>query len=205
MKRSTLRRQARFPQRRVALTFDDGPNPVYTPQILAVLERVSGKATFFMIGEQMERYPDVVRQVAEAGHEIGNHTFSHPRLTGISRAECRSEIRRAELLIRKLTGRAPTALRPPYLDIDDTVARIAASAGYTIVGASNLEARDWEQPGVRHIYERSLECVANGSVLLFHDGYGDRSQTVEAVGLLADKLSGQGYKLVTASELLADE
>ncbi|OXS57244.1 polysaccharide deacetylase [Cohnella sp. CIP 111063] len=203
LERSPFVRQVRSPRKEIALTFDDGPDPVYTREVLSLLRQASGRATFFMIGQQMESYPDVVAEVAAEGHEIGNHTYSHPYLTRIGAAECREEIRKTQRLIRKLTGKGARLLRPPYLDVGEEVVRIAQEEGCTLAGAMNLEARDWEQPGASHIYERSLECAVPGSILLFHDGYGDRRQTVAAVAMLIEKLTGSGYKLVTASELIA--
>jgi len=187
----------------VALTFDDGPNPVYTPLILSMLAEVDGKATFFMIGEQMEAYPDVVRMTADQGHEIGNHTYSHPYLTRLSAEECRAELRKNDELIRKLTGKRPGTFRPPFFDVNEQVASLASEEGYAIVGATNGDAEDWRMPGVERIYEKSLAAAADGSVLLFHDGYGDRSQTIEAVGRLIGTLSEEGFRFVTVGELIS--
>ncbi len=203
MERSAIVRQVRSPRKEIALTFDDGPDPRFTREILSLLRQASGRATFFMIGQQMENYPDVVAEVAAEGHEIGNHTFSHPYLTRIGHAECREELRRTERLIGEMTGKKSRLMRPPYLDADEAVVRIAQQEGYGLAGAMNLDARDWALPGASHIYDRSLECAAPGSILLFHDGLGDRSQTVAAVGRLIEKLIGSGYSLVTASELIA--
>jgi len=191
-------------RREIALTFDDGPNPVYTPEMMSILEEVSGKATFFMIGEQMEASPSIAEAVAARGHEIGNHTYSHPYLTRLNRDECEMELKRTDVLITKLTGRRPLVFRPPFFDYNHEVAKLAARAGYGMIGALNTAAKDWEQPGVEHIVEKSLECAENGSIMLFHDGFGDRSQTVEAVRRLTRKLSADGFRFVTVSELLRD-
>jgi len=186
----------------VAITFDDGPNPAYTPQVLEIFSEAVGKATFFMIGEQMKKYPEVVKQVAALGHEIGNHTFTHPKLSLLSTAECLEEIEQNEKLIEELAGRKPIVFRPPYLDYNQDTVSLLELKGYPMIGALNLEAHDWEQPGVMHILEKSREGIKNGSILIFHDGYGDRSQTIEAVRKLVSELTLQGYQLVTVSELL---
>ena len=189
-------------QKAVAITFDDGPNPIYTPQVLEIFANVEGKATFFMIGEQMEKNPEVVKEVAEQGHEIGNHTFSHPKLSELTPADCLAEMERNEQIIRELTGQSPVVFRPPYLDYNHDTISIVESKGYSMIGALNLEAQDWEQPGVEHILSASRKSVRNGSILIFHDGYGDRSQTIQAVKKLVSELKSQGYQLLTVSELL---
>jgi peptidoglycan-N-acetylglucosamine deacetylase len=189
-------------QRVVAITFDDGPNPVYTPQVLEIFSEAKGKATFFMIGEQMKSHPEVVKQVRDQGHEIGNHTFTHPKLSQLSIEDCLKEVEDTEILIEKMAGRKPVVFRPPYLDYNQDTVSLLQKKKYPMIGALNLEAQDWEQPGVEHILEKSREAVKNGSILIFHDGYGDRSQTIEAVRMLVSELTSQGYQLVTVSELL---
>jgi peptidoglycan/xylan/chitin deacetylase (PgdA/CDA1 family) len=189
-------------QRVVAITFDDGPNPVYTPQVLEIFSEAKGKATFFMIGEQMRNHPEVVKQVADQGHEIGNHTFTHPELSQLSIEDCLGEIEETEKLIEGMTGRKPVVFRPPYLDYNQDTVSLLQKKGYPMIGALNLEAHDWEQPGVEHILGKSREVIKNGSILIFHDGYGDRSQTIEAVRMLVSELTSQDYQLVTVSELL---
>lgn len=189
-------------QKAVAITFDDGPNPTYTPQVLEIFSKAEGKATFFMIGEQMKNHPEVVKLVAALGHQIGNHTFTHPKLSQLSTVECLEEIERAERLIEELAGRKPVVFRPPYLDYNQDTVSLLQQKGYPMIGALNLEAQDWEQPGVEHILEKSRDAVKNGSILIFHDGYRERSQTIEAVRMLVSELTSQGYQLVTVSELL---
>lgn len=187
----------------VAFTFDDGPNPLYTPQILEIFRAAGGHATFFMIGSQIEQSPETVRLVREQGHEIGNHTYTHPNLTELSEDEREQELLRTHRLIETLIGDAPQTCRPPYLASDERVEELADRFGYPLIGAVNGAARDWEQPGVEHILEASRAQAKPGAIFLFHDGFGDRSQTVEAVRLLAGELKEQGFELVTVSELLA--
>jgi peptidoglycan-N-acetylglucosamine deacetylase len=189
-------------QRVVAITFDDGPNPVYTPQVLEIFSEAKGKATFFMIGEQMRNHPEVVKQVAAGGHQVGNHTYTHPKLSQLNTAECLEELEQTEKVIEELTGRKPVIFRPPYLDYNQDTVSLLQKKRYPMIGALNLEAQDWEQPGVEHILEKSRNAVKNGSILIFHDGFGDRSQTIEAVRMLVSELTSQGYQLVTVSELL---
>lgn len=188
----------------VAFTFDDGPNPLYTPQVLEIFREVQGKATFFMIGTQIEKDMETAKAVHAQGHEIGNHSYSHPRLPELSPEECRREMQLTEDLIRQVTGAKPKVYRPPYIDTTEEVAAITAGEfGYPAIGAVNGAALDWEMPGVAHIVEKTREQVRPGSILLFHDGFNDRSQTVEAVRILAAELTAAGYRLVTVSELFA--
>lgn len=187
----------------IAFTFDDGPDPIYTTQLLEIFHSVRGKATFFMIGEEILKYPQIVRKVAKQGHEIGNHTFTHPKLSRLSTAKCLEEIELTEKCIEKIIGQKPVVFRPPYLDYNEDTRSIIIQKEYPpMIGALNLEARDWEQPGVDHILKTSREYAKNGSILIFHDGYGDRSQTIEAVRKLVNELTLQDYQFVTVSELL---
>jgi Predicted xylanase/chitin deacetylase len=186
----------------VAFTFDDGPNPVYTPELLEIFAEAGGKATFYMIGEQIAAYPEVARLVHEQGHEIGNHSYTHPNMTELSDEEFESELARTEELIKQVTGSRARTMRLPYLAGDERVHALLERAGYPSIGALNMEAKDWDMPGVDHILACSRREVRNGSILIFHDGYGDRSQSVEAVRVLTKELAADGYRLVTVSELL---
>jgi len=187
----------------VAFTFDDGPNPTYTPQLLDIFREAGGKATFYMIGEQIEKEPEVAALVHAQGHEIGNHTYTHPYLTRLSSEEVVNELRQTEALIRGIIGRKPTTLRTPYFDVNEEVLSIIEGEGYLLAaGAANGSAEDWSMPGVEHIVRETRESIRDGAILIFHDGFGDRSQSVEAVRILAKELTENGYRLVTVDELL---
>ncbi|WP_201008310.1 polysaccharide deacetylase family protein [Paenibacillus glycanilyticus] len=186
----------------VAFTFDDGPNPVYTPELLEIFAEAGGKATFYMIGEQIAAHPEVARLVHEQGHEIGNHSYTHPNMTELSDEEFESELSRTEELIKQVTGTRAATMRLPYLAGDERVQAILEREGYPSIGALNMDAKDWDMPGVDHILEATRREVRNGSILIFHDGFGDRSQSVEAVRVLTKELTASGYRLVTVSELL---
>lgn len=155
-----------------------------------------------MIGKQIEQNPDIAAAVHAAGHEIGNHTETHPYLTKLQPDEAREELALAEERIRRITGQAVRVFRPPFFVIDDTILAIMRERGYPCIGAVNPETRDWETPGVEYILSHTRDEITSGSVLLFHDGYGDRSQTVEAVRILVAELAEEGYRFVTVSELL---
>ncbi|RAW09756.1 polysaccharide deacetylase family protein [Paenibacillus taichungensis] len=186
----------------VAFTFDDGPHPVYTHQLLEIFRSAGGRATFFMIGKEMEAYPEIAAEVHLEGHEIANHTYTHPDLTKLTLEEAGEELQHAENLVQEITGQPARCFRPPYFGVNDDILSLAAERGYQTIGAVNGDARDWNNPGVEHILEHTRSAVKPGSVLIFHDGYGDRSETVEAVRVLVDELAAEGYRLVTVSELL---
>jgi peptidoglycan/xylan/chitin deacetylase (PgdA/CDA1 family) len=192
-------------QKAIAITFDDGPHPIYTTQLLAMFAQAEAKATFFMVGEEMEKFPRIAESVHEAGHELGNHTFSHPYLTKLEGGQIEDELAMTDRLIENVTGKRPVTFRPPYLDYNAAVHAYCETAGYRAVGAMNLAAQDWATPGVAHILDKTREQIASGSILLFHDGYGDRSQTVEAIRVLLPEIAGQGFRFVTVSELLTLE
>lgn len=188
-------------EKAVAFTFDDGPHPLYTEELLDIFHKVNGKATFFMVGEELNKYEDIAARVHKAGHEIGNHTYSHPDLTKLTLDEARSELQRADDTIRKVTGQPVSNFRPPYFGVNDDILRLAEEFGYHSIGAVNGGAKDWEQPGVDFILEHTRPTVDNGSIFLFHDGYGERAQTIEAVRILVEELSAEGYRFLTLSEL----
>jgi peptidoglycan-N-acetylglucosamine deacetylase len=189
--------------RAVAFTFDDGPNPHYTPQLMDIFREVGGKATFFMIGEQIDAYPEVAAAVHAEGHELANHTYTHPHLPELALDEAREELVKMDARIRAITGKPVQTFRAPYLNVNDDILSLAGELGYRCINAVNLETHDWEQPGVEHILDKTREFVKGGSILLFHDGYGDRSQSIEAVRTLVTELAAEGYQFVTVSELIA--
>lgn len=187
----------------IAFTFDDGPHPVYTPQLLELFREVSGKATFFMVGREIEHNRSIAEAVHSEGHEIGNHTYSHPALPSITIQEAAEELRKTDEIITSITQQKVQSFRPPFLHANDAILELAAEAGYDTISALNLEANDWDEPGVEYIVDKSIGYLTSGSILIFHDGFGDRSQTVEAVRILIQELTAEGYRLVTIRELLA--
>ncbi|WP_435923445.1 polysaccharide deacetylase family protein [Paenibacillus sp. DYY-L-2] len=192
-------------EKAVAFTFDDGPHPVFTEQILEIFHKANGKATFCMIGQEIDKFADIAAKVHDAGHELANHTYSHPDLTALTLEEARTEMRLGDERIRRVTGKPVSSFRPPYFAANDDILSLAAELGYRSIGCVNGEAKDWEQPqpGVDYILEHTRATVGNGSIFLFHDGYGDRAQTVEAVRVLVEELTADGYRLLTVSELFA--
>ncbi|MER6304435.1 polysaccharide deacetylase family protein, partial [Kitasatospora sp. NPDC001539] len=176
----------------VYLTFDDGPSPVYTPRILSILNRYGARATFFELGENVAAHPSVTRQVARQGHSVQNHSWSHPDLRRLSAATFNSQVGNTDRAIRAQTGRTPTCLRPPYGAVNGTVRSRAAGLGKQVVLWS-VDPADWSRPGSGAIQSRVLGPVRPGSVILLHDGGGDRSQTAAALPAILSGLKARGY------------
>lgn len=184
---------------RVALTFDDGPSP-YTPALLVELKRYRVRATFFVVGQNVPLYRGVVRAEALAGNQIGNHTDSHANLQWLDGDSAARQLDLTQRAVMDTTGHAPRWFRPPYGAVDTRVAAVAAANGLRTVTWS-VDPRDWTMPGVDAIVARVLDAVRSGSVILLHDGGGDRSETVAAVAQLVPLLRARGYRFVTVDRL----
>ena len=197
----------------LALTFDDGPDPDWTPKILDILKAKGVHASFFIIGDSAEAYPDLVRRLLEEGHDVGNHTFTHPNLGEMPDEIVTLEINATQRLFEALTGRSMRLFRAPYLgDAEPTTAdeivpiQIAQSMGYFSVGL-HVDPNDWQRPPADVIVQRTIEQVTDpnpdirGHIILLHDSGGDRSETVAALPKLIDALRAKGYSFVTVSEL----
>jgi cellulose synthase/poly-beta-1,6-N-acetylglucosamine synthase-like glycosyltransferase/peptidoglycan/xylan/chitin deacetylase (PgdA/CDA1 family)/spore germination protein YaaH len=196
-----------------SLTFDDGPDPVWTPLILDALRREGVRATFFIIGENGAIRPDLVRRIVAEGHELGNHTYTHPNLGETSARVTELELNATQRLIESLTGRSTVLFRPPYFgDAEPTTPdelrpmEVSERLGYLTVGL-RIDPDDWARPGTGEIVRRALAGAASrdpdarGRVLLLHDGGGDRSETVAALPALIRGLRAQGLRLVPVGEL----
>lgn len=192
----------------VALTFDDGPDSTFTPQILNILSRFRVKGTFFIVGENAEKNPELVQQIYREGHEIGSHTFTHPNVADISPARTRMELNANQRLIEELTGHSVTMFRPPYVaDAEPSTPNEllpilrAQEMGYTMVGEL-IDPEDWQRPPAQEIIRRVLHQLPNGNVILLHDAGGDRSATVKALPKIIELLRARGYTFVTVSDLI---
>lgn len=185
----------------VAITFDDGPDPNYTPRLLAILQRYAIRATFFFTGEGVTARPDLCARTHEGGHVIGNHTYTHPNLVDLSPSEIRSQLERTSNEIQRLTGVRPNLFRPPYGSINLPVLWEAARAAYTIVLWSS-EAHDWANPGADLIARRILSAAWNGAIVLLHDSGGDREQTLAALPTIIEGLRSRGLGFVTVPQML---
>ena len=192
----------------VALTFDDGPSPIWTPKILDELKKAGIKATFFMVGNHVERYPEVARRVLAEGHEIGNHTYDHHVLLYYKMDELEKEIKAAETAIKNATGQTTRYFRPPKAWLTEAEKQKIKDMGYKTVLWS-LNSKDWVTFHDKQITSYILRHVQPGDIILFHDSGGaitteggDRSQTVKTIPRLVRKLKERGYRFVTISELL---
>ena len=185
----------------VALTFDDGPHPKHTREVLDILAKYDAKGTFFLVGELVEENPEVVFQMYEEGHEIANHTYTHP--FKIKLPEHLDEIRRTNETIFSITGYSPVLFRPVEGQYTDTLIDAVTKEGYKVVMWSwHLDTEDWKDPGVDKIVKKVVDGTTPGNVILFHDGGGNREQTVKALEEIMPILKDEGYKFVTISELL---
>ncbi|TMC21423.1 MAG: polysaccharide deacetylase family protein [Chloroflexi bacterium] len=187
----------------IALTFDDGPNPVSTPQILILLQRSGISATFYVIGAQAQAYPALVKQELQLGHMVGNHTWTHPPLTSLSSNAVYNELQSTSQAIQAATGSSPIVFRPPYGQYNSSVQGVAARLGLSTVLWS-IDSKDWSKPGTSAIIESILSTTHNGSIILLHDGGGDRSQTVAALPTILTTLTQRGFQFVTVARLMHD-
>ncbi|WP_391119666.1 polysaccharide deacetylase family protein [Psychrobacillus sp. L3] len=185
----------------IALTFDDGPHSTYTPQILDLLAEYHAKATFFVIGERAESFPDLILQIGKDGHEIANHTYSHP--LKITPDKLKEELKKTNEIIHDITGTYPLFYRPVGGSYNDRIINTAIENGYKVIMWSwHQDTEDWKTPGVNKIVKKVLSGASPGDIVLFHDAGGDRSQTVKALEEILPELQKQGYKFVTISELI---
>lgn len=182
----------------IALTFDDGPHPEVTPRILDTLSDHNAKATFYMLGSQVEYYPALAKQVAEAEHEIGNHTMNHQDLSLLGLEHIQEEIQQSNDMIAKATGRTPTTLRPPYGASNSSVEQITSDLGYSLIMWS-VDSLDWKNRNAAAVHETVMSNVAPGSIVLLHDIH---PSTADALPELLSALEEQGYQMVTVSQLL---
>ncbi|MBS4206553.1 polysaccharide deacetylase family protein [Bacillus sp. FJAT-50079] len=185
----------------IALTFDDGPHSKFTPQILDLLAKYNAKATFFVIGEHAEEYPDLILREKKEGHEIANHTYTHPHSGTV--AELEKELIKTDQAIFKITGTYPIFYRPVGGNYNERIINTAVQNGLRVVMWSwHQDTEDWKRPGVNQIVSKVLSGAKAGDVVLFHDAGGDRSQTVRALEEILPALKEKGYEFVTVSELI---
>jgi peptidoglycan/xylan/chitin deacetylase (PgdA/CDA1 family) len=195
------------PGRRVALTFDDGPNPHWTIPIANALHAAGVPGTFFEIGSQVARYPEIVRRLVGYGDEIGNHTFTHVPLSAVPVWERQLQIDWTEAVIAGVTGHYTRLMRPPYSATptaltrheEQVLAQVLRGRYYVVL--ADYDSRDWQRPGVATIVHNADPPGATGGIVMMHDGGGNRSQTVTAVRELVPMLRARGFQFVTVSQL----
>lgn len=196
--------------KRVALTFDDGPDPVFTAQILDTLRSRNAHASFFVIGRQVQKLPTLTRRIADEGHEIGNHSWSHAELSGLSDAAIRIELTATGRVVETVTGQRPLLFRPPYIGdarpaTEDRLRpmAIANALGYRVAGLE-VDPKDWFENNPQVIVANALRSIRRGGgrIVLLHDAGGDRTPTLAALGPLIDSLRASGFELSTVAGLL---
>jgi len=204
----TLYHQGAGGEHQVAITFDDGPDPRWTPKILDILKAANVKAAFFLVGVNAEHHPSLVQRIVNEGHEIGNHTYYHPNLALCWPEHIRLELNATQLLLETITGRATTLFRPPYAADTSpsqlselTPLQIAEDLNYLVV-LESIDPQDWAKPGADVILQRVKQQRRDGSIILLHDAGGDRSQTVAALPRILDWLHTRGDTVVPLSTLL---
>ena len=184
----------------IAMTFDDGPNPETTPQLLQMLRERNIKATFFVLGNMVAKHPEVLKMIADEGHEIGSHSWSHPQLTRISQAAVDKELGNTSEAIFQVTGKKPIYLRPPYGSMKPTLRTyIEDKYGLTIVNWA-VDPNDWKNRNSQAVYDAIMAQVKPGAIVLAHDIY---PTTVAAMPRVLDDLIAKGYKFGTISDLVA--
>lgn len=192
----------------VALTFDDGPSSIWTPKILDELKKANVKATFFMLGKHVEEYHAIAKRVAEEGHEIGNHSYSHHIIISQKSDNLIKEIKDTEKIIQTVTGKTTIYFRPPKAWITNKERAKIESLGYKVV-LWTLNSKDWVTFDDKYMVSYIIKNIQPGDIILFHDSGGafsieggDRHETVRTIPLLIEKLQREGYRFVTISELL---
>ncbi|MGV9255491.1 glycosyltransferase [Streptomyces sp. NPDC003697] len=198
----------RVPDHRLVLTFDDGPDPTWTPRVLDVLRKHHAHAVFFVTGTMTSRYPELVRRMVREGHEVGLHTFNHPDLSYQSKARIDWELSQTQVAITGAAGIRTSLFRPPYSSFADAmddrswpVTRYVGGRGYITV-VNDIDSEDWRKPGVEAIVSRATPAGGKGAIVLMHDSGGDRHQTVRALDRLLPELQARGYTFDNLTEAL---
>lgn len=184
-------------KRRVAITFDDGPNATWTPKLLEGLRKRGVKASFFVIGEKAQANPEIIKQMYEEGHIVGNHTYSHVQLTRLSKERAREEIIMTSQVIQEITGNYPLYIRPPFGSWDEEF-----ESGLSMIPVMwSVDTLDWKSKNADSVVKKALKGAKDNSIILLHDNY---ETSVEGALRVIDELQKQGYEFVTVEELLLD-
>ncbi|MFF2855889.1 polysaccharide deacetylase family protein [Peribacillus sp. NPDC058002] len=189
-------------KKRIALTFDDGPEDIYTPQILEILKQKGVKATFFVIGERAKKYPEQLRQIYKKGHAIGNHTWDHPHLPELTDQQFNKNIQSTTAEIEKIIGFKPDLFRPPYGEIEDRQVAMLNKQGYRSI-MWTADTKDWSGVYAEEILSRVKQDTRPGVIVLQHNYHASgQFETVKALPQIIDELRAQGYEFVTVPTLL---
>ncbi len=195
---------SREEQKYVALTFDDGPCKQYTPEILDILKKHDARATFFVIGKNAEVLPELVKRAFDEGHEIGNHTYSHPKMREIDALQLVDEIEKTQKIVEDITGQAPKLFRSPGGYLDDSIVKTIEEYNCTpVLWSWRQDTRDWSRPPVKAVVDTVLNNIQNGDIVLFHDYNQKGSPTPDALKVIIPELKERGYSFVTVSQLMS--
>ncbi|HET6529975.1 MAG TPA: bifunctional polysaccharide deacetylase/glycosyltransferase family 2 protein [Actinoplanes sp.] len=197
---------SRLPEKTIALTFDDGPDPVWTPKVLEVLDEYDAHGTFFVVGSEVARHPDLTKRITASGHELGLHTFTHPNMQRIAPWRRKLELAQTQVAVAQATGvhtnlvRYPYSSRPQAIDnVNWSLIKEAGARGYLVV-VNDQDSEDWKKPGVGRILTNATPPGDNSAVILFHDAGGDRAQTVTALRSFIPAMKERGYRFTTITE-----
>ncbi|WP_019910765.1 polysaccharide deacetylase family protein [Paenibacillus sp. HW567] len=191
-------------RKHIALTFDDVPDPRFTPQVLNVLRKHHVKATFFIVGSRAAKHPDLVKRIIQEGHAVGNHSYNHPQFGKISVNEFRSQIIRTENIIDALAGYKPRLIRPPYGDINEQQLQWAKAHGYKLVNW-NVDSLDWRGLSKSQVRNNIVSHAGKGAIILQHGGGGRGSNlrgTIQALPEVISIMRNRGYTFVTVPQML---
>ena len=186
--------------RKVAISFDAAWGEEKTDEILKILEDHNVKTTFFLVGYWVDKYPDRVKQIYDAGHEIGNHSNTHPHMSELSNAQISQELSALSDKVEAITGVRPTLFRPPYGDYDDQVVLQARKDGYEVI-QWNVDSLDWKNLGIDHMIKQVTKEINPGDIILFHN---NSQYITQALPTILDYIQSQGYEIVPVSELVID-
>lgn len=184
----------------ISISFDASWGGDQTMRILDLLDEYNAKATFFLVGIWVDKYPELVKEIAARGHEIGNHSSKHPHMTQISESRMRQELSDMAEKLKAITGQKPTLFRPPYGDYNNTVVRVARSEGYEVVQWS-IDSLDWKNKGVDDLIRRATNNVTPGDIVLFHN---DSKYILDALPTILKTYQQQGFTLIPVGELLLE-
>ncbi len=189
---------------KIALTFDDGPHPKLTPRILEILNKYHIHATFFIVGENAEHYPDLIGKILEGGHEIGNHTYTHEKVKASSYSGMKREFELCETAIYEISEYKTKLLRPPEGFLDNKIKSISKEMDYNVI-LWNIDTKDWAHTSPKEICRNVTENISPGSIILMHDYISYNSPTAEALELFIPKLLEMQYRFVVVSDLIGSK
>lgn len=204
MKQTTGYYMGNTSKKQIALTFDDGPDNHYTPQILEILKQKGVKATFFVMGERVKQHPEILKQIHREGHVIGNHTWNHPNVTQLTDQELEKNVQATSEEIEKVTGVKTHLFRPPFGEIEDRQLEMLNEQGYHSI-MWTADTRDWEGVSAEQIVSRVIKDTSPGVIILQHNYHvSGKFETVKALPEIIDQLHAKGYKFVTVPTLIDD-